>query len=81
MSLHPKIVLPIALAAVLLPFVLSSKAESLTGLDKRLLDAEEKRVAVIEKVKPSVVAVFCATRPAACKAAAPASSSARTATP
>src|SRR4051794_3663669 len=30
------------------------------GVDQRLLDAEAKRVAVVNKVKPSVVAIFSA---------------------
>ena len=56
MTLHHKLrLLPVALLAGLLSFVSLSQAEP---LDKRVVDAEDKRVAVIEKIKMSVVAVF-----------------------
>src|SRR2546425_209531 len=45
-------VLPVFLVALLLS---SSAAQD---IDPRVKDAEEKRIAVVEKVKPSVVAVF-----------------------
>ncbi len=57
MSLHLKL-LPVTLLAGLVPLLSSGGAEPLPGLDKRVADAEEKRVAVIEKVRMSVVAVF-----------------------
>ena len=45
----------VGLLPALLIAVLSVRAED---LDKRVLDMETKRVAVIEKVQPSVVAVL-----------------------
>ncbi len=55
---HASKLLTLVVLAGLLPFLSSAAAEPLPGLDKRVAEAEEQRVAVIDKVKMSVVAVF-----------------------
>src|SRR5437762_822993 len=40
--------------------LLTARTAQAQDVDKRLIDAEAKRVAVVSKVKPSVVAIFAA---------------------
>jgi S1-C subfamily serine protease len=55
--LLPRIVLPITATAALLLGLFGSSVPA-QPIDRRVLDAETRRIAVIERIKPAVVAVF-----------------------